>query len=258
MKYPVAKPDLSKLEKKYLNEAINSGWISSSGNYIDKFESQFAKKCSVDHAIAVSNGTVALHLALMALGIGKGDEVIVPSLTYIASANAVRYVGANPVFCDVSKETWCMTYESIEKVITKRTKCIIVVHLYGNVANMDQVNLLARKRNIKVIEDAAEATFAKFNRKPVGSLSDVATFSFYGNKIITSGEGGALTTNNNDLAKQIRLLKGQGMSDTKRYFFPIIGYNYRMTNICAAILCAQLERVDTLIEKRERINHLYE
>jgi len=130
MKYPVAKPDLSKLEKKYLNEAINSGWISSSGNYIDKFESQFAKKCSVDHAIAVSNGTVALHLALMALGIGKGDEVIVPSLTYIASANAVRYVGANPVFCDVSKETWCMTYESIEKVITKRTKCIIVVHLY--------------------------------------------------------------------------------------------------------------------------------
>ena len=254
---PVSAPDLSGNEQKYVKNALESTWISSIGTYIDRFENEFAIKCQTNHALTVCNGTVALHLALLALDVRPGDEVLLPSLTYIATANAVRYIGAEPVFVDIDPLTWCIDPQLLEDSITRKTKGIIAVHLYGHPADMDSINHIAAVHGLWVIEDAAEAHFSEYKGKPVGGLAQVGTFSFYGNKIITCGEGGAITLNDSQLAIRSRTLRGQGMDPARRYFFPITGYNFRLTNISSAILCAQLERAEQIISKRNKIFDTY-
>lgn len=254
----LAEPDLAGNEKKYVSDAIDSTWISSSGTYLNRFEHEFAGRCDAKFALAVSNGTVALHLAMLALEIGPGDEVIIPSLTYIATANAVRYVGAVPVFADVERESWGLCPQSVKAAITDRTKAIIAVDLYGHPADMDALQAVTAGRNIAIIEDAAEAHFALYKGKPTGTLGTIGTFSFYGNKILTSGEGGAVTTNDETLATQMRMLRGQGMDLKRRYYFPIVGYNYRLTNVAAALLCAQMERADEIIAQRKSVLSAYQ
>lgn len=250
---PVAAPALVGNEKKYVMDCLDTTWISSNGKYIEKFETEFADFCGVKHALSCANGTVALHLALLALGIGPGDEVIVPTFTYVATANAVMYCGAKPVFIDSEPQTWNLDPSLIENLVTPRTKAIIVVHLYGHPVDMDPVMKTARKHGIFVVEDAAEAHGAKYKGKRVGSLGDIGTFSFYGNKIITTGEGGMVVTQDDKLAARVRQTKGQGMDPHRRYWFPMIGYNYRMTNIEAAIGLAQLEKIDWHISRRREI-----
>ncbi len=254
---PVAIPDLSGNEEKYVVDAIRSTWISSTGPYIQRFEREFAELCGTNTAISVSNGTVALHLALLALDVRPGDEVLVPSLTYIATANAVRYVGAEPVFVDVDPNTWCIDPNLLEENITRRTKGIIAVHLYGHPADMDAINHIAAVHGLWVVEDAAEAHLARYKGRLVGSLASMATFSFYGNKIFTSGEGGAITLSDKQMAVRIRTLRGQGVDPQRRYFFPITGYNFRMTNVACAFLCAQLERREQILERRKWVYGQY-
>lgn len=249
----VSIPDLQGNEEAYVVDAIRSTWISSTGKYVNEFERLFSGVAGTNEAISVCNGTVALHLALLALDVRPGDEVIVPSLTYIATANAVRYVGAEPVFVDVSPDTWCMDPELTEQAITRRTKGIIAVDLYGHPADMDALNHIAAIHGLWVIEDAAEAHTAKYKGRPAGGLAKIGTFSFYGNKVFTSGEGGAITVNDPDLALRIRTLRGQGMDPERRYYFPVTGYNFRLTNVACAILCAQLERTDLIITTRQNI-----
>jgi perosamine synthetase len=255
---PVARPDISGNEEKYVVDAIRSSWISSIGGYIDRFEREFATECGAQSALAVSNGTVALHLALLTLGVGRGDEVLVPSMTFVATANAVRYVGAEPVFIDVDPANWCLDPRLIEPAITPRTKAIIAVHAYGHPADMDAINNIAEKHGLAVVEDAAEAHFATCRGRTVGGLSDLATFSFYGNKIFTSGEGGALTVQDAEREKLARLLRDQGMDPQRRYYFPVTGHNFRLTNVGAAMLCAQLERKDEILAKRRAIYAVYD
>jgi len=248
-----ARPDLSELEEHYLLEAFRSSWISSTGEFIERFERQFAALCGTRAAIAVANGTVALHLALLALDVRPGDEVLVPSLTYVATANAVRYVGAEPVFVDVDPQSWCLDPRLLEAAITRRTRGIIAVHLYGHPADMDAINRLAAVHGLWVIEDAAEAHAARYKGRPVGGLARAATFSFYGNKIFSCGEGGAITVDDQQLEIRMRTLRGQGMDPGRRYWFPVIGYNFRLTNLACAILCAQLERRQEILGRRRRI-----
>lgn len=258
MTIPVATPDLSGNEEKYVVDAIRSTWISSTGYYIQRFEKEFAESCGARTSVTVANGTIALHLAMLALDVRPGDEVLVPSLTYIATANAVRYVGAEPVFVDVDPQTWCIDPALIEAKITRRTKGIIAVHLYGHPADMDAINHLAAVHGLWVVEDAAEAHYARYKGRVVGNLADIATFSFYGNKILTSGEGGALIVRDPQLEIRVRTLRGQGMDPNRRYYFPVTGYNFRLTNIASAILCAQLERRDEIVARRQAIFRLYD
>ncbi|MGL4551078.1 MAG: DegT/DnrJ/EryC1/StrS family aminotransferase, partial [Gemmataceae bacterium] len=254
---PAASVDLSGNEERYAVEAIRSTWISSTGAFLSRFEAEFAAACGVKHAIAVTNGTVALHLAMAALGVGPGDEVIVPSLTYIATANAVRYVGAEPVFVDVDPDTWAIDPQKVEEAVTRRTRAVIPVHLMGHPADMDRVNRVAAVNGLDVVEDAAEATFATYKGKTVGGLGRVATFSFFGNKLLTCGEGGAVTCDDDQLAVRLRILRGQGMDPQRRYYFPVTGFNFRLTNLAAAILCAQMERRDAIVAARRAIYARY-
>lgn len=253
----IAAPDLRGNEEAYVVEALRSSWISSTGAFIDRFERDFADLCGTSSAITVCNGTIALHLALLGLDVRPGDEVLVPSLTYIATANAVRYVGAEPVFVDIDPETWCIDPARLEQHVTPRTKGIIAVHLYGHPADMDAINRFAAVHGLWVVEDAAEAHTARYKGRPCGSLARVATFSFYGNKIMTSGEGGALTLSDPHLELRMRTLRGQGMSPTERYYFPVTGYNFRLTNLACALLCAQLERRDEILANRRSIFDAY-
>ncbi len=255
---PVSEPALSGNEKQYVLDCLESNWISSNGKYIGAFEKGFADFCGVRHALSCANGTVALHLALLGLGIKPGDEVIVPTLTYVATANAVVYCGAKPVFVDSDPLTWNMAPAEVERAITPQTRAIIIVHIYGCPAEMDALLGIARRHGLYVIEDAAEAHGAEYDQKRVGSFGDVSTFSFYGNKIITTGEGGMVTTNDSTLAARMLQIKGQGMDPQRRYWFPIIGYNYRMTNIEAAIGLAQLEKIDWHIQRRIEIARRYQ
>jgi perosamine synthetase len=257
IKIPLAAPDLTGNEEAYVVEAIRSTWISSTGAFIKRFEKEFAAICGTRTAVGVCNGTVALHLALLALDVRPGDEVLVPSLTFIATANAVRYVGAEPVFVDVDEATWCLDPGALEAAITRRTRGIIPVHLYGHPADMDAINHIAGVHGLWVLEDAAEAHSARYKGRPVGSLCGIATFSFYGNKIFTSGEGGAITLDDPYLELRIRTLRGQGMDPERRYYFPVTGYNFRLTNVACALLCAQLERRESMIARRHRIFELY-
>jgi len=250
---PVAAPVLDGRETEYVLECLSTSWISSVGRFIAEFEKSFAEFCGVKHAVATNNGTTALHLALVALGLQPGDEVIVPTLTYIASANAVRYCNARPVFVDNDVDTFNIDPEQITSLITPRTKGIMPVHLYGHPADMDPIFELAERRNLFVVEDAAESLGALYKGRRVGGLGGCATFSFFGNKIITTGEGGMVTTNDDQVAARLRLFRGQGVDPERRYWFRVIGYNYRMTNIAAAIGLAQLERIDTHLQKRKDI-----
>ncbi len=254
---PVAEPDLGPLEEQYLLDAFRSGWISSIGSYVERFEQSFAELCGARYAVAVSNGTVALDLALLAAGVGPGDEVIVPALTFVATAAAVRHVGAEPVFVDSEPEIGTMDPVAVARALGPRTKAIIPVHLYGHPADMDPILLLARGRGITVIEDAAEAHGAKYKGTTVGSLGDMSMFSFYGNKILTTGEGGMVVTNDSTLAARIRFLKDHAMDPTRRYWHPEVGYNYRMTNLQAAIGCAQIERIVELTARRQEVVDRY-
>jgi perosamine synthetase len=250
---PVASADLSGNEEAFVVEAIRSSWISSTGPYVSRFEAEFARLCDTRFALGVCNGTVALHLALLGLGVRPGDEVIVPSLTYVATANAVRYVGAEPVFVDVDPQTWCLDPARVEEAITRRTRGLIAVHLMGHPADMDRLKQTAAVHGLWVVEDAAEALLARYKGRPVGGLGHVATFSFFGNKLFTCGEGGAVTLNDEGLNTRMRILRGQGMDPQRRYYFPVTGYNFRLTNVACAILCAQLERREQIMERRRAI-----
>lgn len=250
---PVAKPNIGKEELANVAQAVKSGWISSRGDFIEQFEREFAKYIGVKFTVATNNGTTALHLVLYALGIKKGDEVIVPDLTFIATANAVSYTGAKPVFVDIDEKNWCLDHRKIEKAITRRTKAVIPVHLYGHPADMDPILKIARKHKLFVIEDAAEAHGAEYKGEKVGSLGHAAIFSFYGNKIITTGEGGMITTNNKNIYLKARHLRNQGMDEDNKYWHSTIGYNYRMTNVQAAIGLAQLKKIEKFIKAKRRI-----
>lgn len=254
---PVYQPSLDGNEKKYVLDCLDSTWISSKGDYLKKFENSFSTRIDVKHATAVSNGTVALHLALVALGVGPGDEVIVPTLTYVASVNAIRYVGATPVFVDSLKDTWQADPRDIQKKITSNTKAIMVVHLYGQASEMDTIMAIAKNHNIFVVEDASEAFGSKYKNIPVGSIGDIGTFSFFGNKTITTGEGGMVVTNDQTLIDRVIHFKGQGLANHRQYWHDVVGYNYRMTNICAAIGLAQIERADHFIGRKREIANLY-
>jgi len=254
---PVAQPHVGPREREYVLDCIDSGWISSVGKYIAAFEEKFARFCGVQHAVATNNGTTALHLALVALGVKPGDEVLVPTVTYVATANAVRYCHATPVMVDVCADTMAIDPAQMERKITARTKGVIPVHLYGHPADMSAINEIARRRGIWVLEDAAEAHGAEVERRRVGGLGTCGVFSFFGNKIVTTGEGGAVTTNDPDLAARLRLNRGQGMDPRRRYWFEVVGYNYRMTNIQAALGLAQMEGIDAALAARDQIARWY-
>lgn len=254
---PIARPFLKGNELKYVTECILGNWISSQGKYVVEFEKRFCEFCKTKYSLATSSGTVALHLALVSLGIGPGDEVIVPSFTFIATANAVTYTGAKPVFVDSEADTYNIDPMKIEKSITSRTKAIILVHLYGQPAKMDEIMRIARRHNFYVIEDAAEAHGAVYKSKRVGSISDIGCFSFFGNKIVTTGEGGMIVTNNAKVYKNAKVLRDHGMSLNKKYWHDRVGFNYRMTNIQAAIGCAQMEKVELILEEKQNIACMY-
>jgi perosamine synthetase len=253
---PVYRPSLDGNETRYVMDAVQSGWISSLGQYVDRFEQAIREVTGARHAIAVSNGSVALHLALHSLDIGRGDEVIVPTFTYIASVNAIILAGATPVFVDVSRDDWLIDINSVERAITNRTKAILPVDLYSAISD-PAVTALARDRGLAVVHDCAEVFGATISGRHAGLDADVATFSFFGNKTVTTGEGGAVTTNDDALAARMRKVKGQGQSLTRRYWHDEIGFNYRMTNICAAIGLAQIERLDSIVDRKRQIAALY-
>ncbi|USN45012.1 MAG: DegT/DnrJ/EryC1/StrS family aminotransferase [Candidatus Woesearchaeota archaeon] len=257
MNVRMAEPNLEGNELKYVSECVTTNWISSAGKFVKEFEENFATFCGTTHATSVSNGTTALHLVLVALGIGPGDEVLVPANTFGATAAVVKHAHATPVLVDIDKDTWNMSPEDAEKKITKHTKAIIPVHLYGVPADMDAIMALAKKHNLNVIEDAAESHGATYKGKRVGSIGDAGCFSFYGNKIITTGEGGMVVTNNAALHKAMTEIKNHGMTPEKRYWHDVVGYNYRLTNIQAAVGVAQLERIESFLEKREQIAAWY-
>ena len=257
-KIMVSEPQFFGSESKYVNDCLSSTWISSAGKYITQFEEIFAKFCNVKYAIATNNGTTALHLAMIALGLQEEDEVIIPTVTYIATANSVKYCNAKPILVDVLPDSLNIDPDLIESKINSKTKGIIAVHLYGHPADMDAINKIAKKYGLWVVEDAAEAHGAEYKGNKVGGLSDCAIFSFFGNKIITTGEGGMITTNDAALADRLKLYRGQGMSQDRRYWFDVVGYNYRMTNVQAAIGCAQMEGINKALSIRERLARMYD
>ena len=254
---PISEPYLGKEELENITKCITTNWISSQGPFVKQFEEEIADYTGVEYGITTSSGTTALHLAITALGIGKDDEVIVPDLTFIATANAVTYTGAKPVLVDVDASCWCIDPSKIEKAITPKTKAIMPVHLYGHPADMESIIKLALKYGLYIIEDAAEAQGAKYKNRMVGSFGTINCFSFFANKIITTGEGGICLTNNKELADRMRILRDHGMNPQKRYWHNYIGFNYRMTNLQAAIGVAQLGRIDELINARKRVADWY-
>lgn len=257
MKIPVYKPTFFGNEKKYVNKCLDDVWISSRGEFVNRFEQAFTSYVGSEYSVGVSNGTVALHLALLAIGISPGDEVIVPTFTYISTVNAINYCGAKPIFVDSLRSTWQMDPSEVEKRISNKTKAILMVHLYGYPCDIDTISGIAKRNNLKVIEDCAEALGTKYKNNHVGVSSDVATFSFYGNKTITTGEGGMVITNSEKVFKNVVKLKGQGLAESREYFHDVIGYNYRLTNICAAIGLAQLEKIETILSKKKFIAQTY-
>ncbi len=256
LKIPVSEPDLRGNERKYVLEAIDSTWISSRGKFLDEFEQAFAEKVGAKYGVAVNSGTNALYLAAAALGIKRYDEVIMPTFTMIATPNSVAYLGAIPQLID-SDEYWQMDVEQIEKAITKYTKAITPVHIYGHPVRIDKIQEIAEKHGLIVIYDAAEAQGAEFNGIPLGGIGDAVCYSFYGNKILTTGEGGMITTNNAELAEGARNLKDIAFSKERHFWHTRLGYNFRMTNLAAAVGRAQTERFEELVETHRRNASLY-
>jgi perosamine synthetase len=255
---PISKPYIGAREKQLVLDALDSGWVSSIGKYIDEFEANFARYCGTEYAIAVSNGTTGLHLALAALGLKPGDEVIIPDLTFVATANAVAYTGATPILADIDADTLGMDPASVKSLISARTRAIIPVHLYGHPADMDALTEIGDAHGVPIIEDAAEAHGAEYRGRRVGGLGKCGVFSFYGNKVITTGEGGMLTTNDRDFHQRARRLRDHAMSPQRRYFHEERGFNYRITNLQAALGVAQLERIDDFLGRRAEIMSWYE
>ena len=254
---PVANTKLDGNELPYLTECIRSNWISSVGPFVAEFERKFAQAVDCEYGVACCNGTVALHLAMATLGIGPGDEVIIPTFTMIATANAVAYTGATPILVDAEPDTWNIDPAQIEARITQRTRAIIVVHTYGHPVQIEVIAEIARRHGLHLIEDAAEAHGAEYDGRRVGSLGQVATFSFYANKIITTGEGGMLTTNDPELAAVARRLRDHAFSPERHFWHEYRGFNYRMTNLQAAVGLAQTERLAEIVESRRTNARLY-
>lgn len=254
---PVAEPSLSGNELKYVTECIETGWISSQGSFVKRFEAEIAKRLGAEHVLAVSNGTVALHLAVLALGIGPGDEVLVPNLTFAATINTVIQAGATPVIVDVDLHSWNMDPAAAAAAVTPRTKAIMPVHLYGQPAEMDALMALAKRHGLFVIEDAAEAMGSAYKGRPCGAIGDAGTFSFFSNKLITTGEGGAVVFRDAAVAQRARRLRDHGMDPAKRYWHVEVGYNYRLTNLQAAVGCAQLERLDHFLDRKIEVARQY-
>jgi perosamine synthetase len=255
---PVFAPWLSENVRRYVLDCVDSGWISSLGHYVQRFERDFATFCEARAGVATSNGTTALHLCLVTLGIGPGDEVLVPDLTFVSTANVVRYTGATPVLVDAERGTWGMDPADARRKVTSRTRAIIPVHLYGHPVDMAPLLALAAEHGLDVVEDAAEAHGARYRGRRVGALGRIGAFSFYGNKIITTGEGGIVVTNDPALAERASFLRDHAMDPQRRYYHPEIGFNYRMTNVQAAIGCAQLEQADAILARRKEIAAAYE
>lgn len=254
---PVNEPLLNGNEKKYLCECIDTCWISSEGPFVKQFEDKMSISVGRKYGIAVSNGTAALEVAMQAIGIGEGDEVIMPTFTIISCAMAVTKLGAKPVLVDSDINTWNMDVEEIEGKITERTKAILVVHLYGLPVEMDKVLVLAEKYNLKVVEDAAEMHGQTYRGKPCGSFGDISTFSFYPNKHITTGEGGMVVTDSEELAERCRMLRNLCFRKDVRYVHDEISGNYRFTNLQAAVGLAQLERIDEFVAKKREMGKFY-
>jgi perosamine synthetase len=243
---------------RYVTEALRTGEVSGTcGGFLDRFEREFADFCGCSHGVATSSGTTALHLAVASLGIGPGDEVLVSTLTNMATFFAVLYQGATPVPVDVEEATWNLNPALLEGLLTPRTKAILVVHLYGHPADMDPILEVARRQDLYVIEDAAEAHGALYKGRKVGSLGRVACFSFYANKILTTGEGGMVTTNDPAVAERARSLRSLAYGPMQKFMHTNVGFNYRMTNLQAALGCAQLERIEEIIENKRRVARLY-
>ncbi len=250
---PVSSVYMKNHELSNVTECITSGWLSSLGKYVFEFENRFSNYLGTKFSLTCSNGTSALHLGLLGLEIGEGDEVIVPSFTFIATINAILYCGASPVFVDIHPDTWCLDPENVKQKITDKTKAIMPVHLYGNPAHLDELLSMAQHNNLFIIEDCAEALGAEYQRKKIGSMGHVSCHSFYGNKIITCGEGGMVSTNSKEIADKITMLRDHGMSPKKPYFHETLAYNYRMTNLQAGVGLAQLENIDFFISERQLI-----
>ena len=247
---PIFEPFFSGNEKKYLKDCIDSSWISSQGEYILKFEQSLSTFHGVKHAIATSNCTSALHLSLKALGIGPGDEVVCPNLTFIAPANMIVLSGAELVLVDIDKNTLTLDVKAFEKKINHKTKAVIVVHQFGHAAHMDEILEISKKHNLKIIEDNAESIGAFYKDRLLGTIGDISTNSFFGNKIITTGEGGAVLTNDDRIAIKCRELRDHGMNHKKKYHHVDLGFNYRMTNMQAALGLAQTEKLDIILQLR--------
>lgn len=253
----VNEPLLDGNEKKYLIECIDSGWISSEGPFVKKFEEEFSKLVERKYGIAVSSGTAAIDIAVTSLGIGKDDEVIIPTFTIISCINQIIRAGAKPVFIDCDPLTWNMDTSQIEKKITNKTKAIMVVHIFGLPVDIDPILEIAQKYNIRIIEDAAQMHGQKYKGKPCGSFGDISCFSFYPNKHITTGEGGMIVTDNEYLSERCKSLRNLCLKPEKRFFHEELGWNYRMTNIQAALGLAQLERLEEFVSRKREIGKLY-
>ena len=253
---PVCTPVLDGREREYVSNCLDTNWISSLGEYIPRFERSFAELCGAAYGVSCSSGTAAVHLALEALDIGPGDEVIIPAFSLIVSANTVCMTGATPVLVDATPDTWCIDPEKIEAKITPRTKAIMVVHMYGHPCDMDAISEIARRHELFVIEDAAQAHGARFRGRAVGGIGDVGCFSFYGNKILTTGEGGMLVTSNRALSERAALLRNQAFEE-ERFLHHHVGFNYRMTNIQAAIGLAQCEKLADKVRRKIQIASIY-
>lgn len=254
---PIAEPELGEAELRNLVDAYASTWISSIGKYISAFEEKFSAYCGMQYGVSTSNGTTALHLALAALGIGPGDEVIVPDITFASTVNAVLYVGATPVIVDIERDSWCIDPVAMEAAITSRTRAVIPVHIYGQACDMSAIMALAKKHHLYVVEDCAEAHGAEYNGQRVGSFGIINCFSFFGNKVITSGEGGMCLTNDPSLNEKMRVLRDHGMNKKFKYYHDAVGFNYRMTNMQAAIGLAQLENIDHKLAWRSALEMQY-
>ncbi len=253
---PVWEPVLDGNEQRYVHDCLETNWISSLGRYITRFEEAFARWCGMPHGVACSSGTAALHLSLVALGIGPGDEVIIPDFTLIVSANTVILAGAKPVLADVDPKTWCLDPRKVEEKVTARTRAIMPVHMYGHPCDMPALSDIARRHRLAVIEDCAEGHGAEIAGRKVGAFGDAGCFSFYGNKILTTGEGGMVLTRDAALAARLRLLRDQGF-EPPRFVHRVVGFNYRLTNLQAAIGLAQTEKADEKVRRKREIASWY-
>ena len=253
LRIPLYEPFISKLEKTYGNDCLNTNWISSRGKYVKLFEDRFKNFIKIKYAVSVVNGTAALHVALLALGIGEKDEVITPTFTYIATANAINYVGASIKFVDSKLTSWQIDEDKISNHITSKTRAVLVPHIYGQACEMNKIKQICKKNKLFLIEDCAESFGSYYRNKHVGTFGDVSIFSFFGSKTITTGEGGMVVTNNYKIAEKVKRLKMVGNDKDKHFWHNIVGYNYRMTNLCAAIGYGQLSRVKIILKKKNSL-----